>query len=183
MVSLVLYSIWGARRPAWGARAWRGARWRLRLSLPAMAKYDEKLYTPALVKEVQMLIDQGMRTGQVSGSWHKIKSEFTAAKVGWYGRVSPLKAAISRRNRYGLGVTGSDAQAHGEQMISVGFHNVEDACAFEADPGDKEQQVFEDALCKRSGGTIPPWRTPLWWWGGGAMQQFSCTRSSLKRRS
>ena len=127
----------------------------------AMAKYDEKLYTPALVKEVQMLIDQGMRTGQVSGSWHKIKAEFTAAKVGWYGRVSPLKAAISRRNRYGLGVTGSDAQAHGEQMISVGFHSVEDACAFEADPGDKEQQVFEDALCKRSGGTIPPWRTPL----------------------
>ena len=90
MVSLVLYSIWGARRPAWGARAWRGARWRLRLSLPAMAKYDEKLYTPALVNEVQMLIDQGMRTGQVSGSWHKIKSEFTAAKVGWYGRVSPF---------------------------------------------------------------------------------------------
>ena len=76
-----------------------------------------------------------------------------------------LKAAISRRNRYGLGVTGSDAQAHGEQMISVGFHSVEDACACEADPGDKEQQVFEDALCKRSGGTIPPWRTPLRWWG------------------
>ena len=56
----------------------------------AMAAFDEKLYTPALVKEVQMLIDQGMRTGQVSGSWHKIKSEFTAAKVGWYGRVSPF---------------------------------------------------------------------------------------------
>ena len=78
-----------------------------------------------------------------------------------------LKAAISRRNRYGLGVTGSDAQAHGEQMISVGFHTVEDACAFEADPGDKEQQVFEDALRKRSGGTIPPGEHLCGGGGGG----------------
>ena len=122
----------------------------------AMAAADQMMYSEPLVKEVQSYIDEGLRSGQVSGAWYKIKSDFVRAKIGWYARVSPLKAAVSRRNRYGLGVTGSDAQAHGEQMISVGFHSVEDACAFEADPSDKEQDQFEEAFCKRSGGTIPP---------------------------
>ena len=74
--------------------------------------YDKALFKPELVKKVADLLDDAQRTGQTKGVWKQIQIILKEAKLGWYSRVRPERAAISRRNRFGLGVTGPDAQIH-----------------------------------------------------------------------
>ena len=117
---------------------------------------DETLFKPEFVKKVTDLLDDAQRTGQTKGVWKQVQNTLKEAKLGWYTRVRPERAAISRRNRFGLGVTGPDAQSHGEEILKIGFHEVDDACAFEGDSDDEEQKTFEQSLVARSDGLIPP---------------------------
>ena len=126
-------------------------------SVPCLAmsgRIDQKSFTPELVEKVQFLLDEALRTGHCKGTWAVVKQIFIAAGIGRNKRVPPERAGVSRRNRYGLGVTGMDAQKHGVEMLSIGVHEVTDAAAFDADDDDEENE-YEMLLTSRSEGLIP----------------------------
>jgi len=114
------------------------------------------LFTSKLVAEVQQIIDSAMVDGRHALAWATLKGMFLTAKIGWYQRVRPENAAISKWNRGKRGVVGTEAQHHGDEVLGIGWtdERARDNVAMQWD-GDESDAAFDSEQCVKSNGLIP----------------------------
>ena len=119
--------------------------------------------SPALVSEVQGLIDKGEATGQQTGAWEAILAVLTTNKMVLKLQLPPEVVGVHPQNRSNLGVDCVAAQEHGDDILQAGYSSqkASDATCFECPPGDmaKDFEDFNENLLKESNGYLPPLST------------------------
>jgi len=120
----------------------------------------DAVFTPALIAKVQKCIDEADKTGARVSAWDTIQSILLEHKVAWRSQVQPEFVGIHPQNRSRLGVGGSEAHFHGQQVLTAGFswRKAGDATAIEAPPPpfNEEALSVNSQLVSLSGGLIPP---------------------------
>ena len=115
---------------------------------------------PAVVSEVQDLIDKGEATGQQTGAWEGILVILTKNNLVLILQLPPEVVGVHPQNRSSLGVDSAAAQEHGDDILQAGYSSqkASDATCFECPPAEmaKEFEDFNENLLKESSGFLPP---------------------------
>jgi len=80
-----------------------------------------EMFTEELVGAVELLIQQGVASGEYQGVWEEICTAAELEHVAWYANVAAEHCGIHPANRSAFGVGGTDSQNLGGNILKVGF--------------------------------------------------------------
>ena len=124
----------------------------------AQSKPLDGKYTTEVVQKVNAILDKAGLTGEQVGAMENCKNILEAAGLVWRTQVSPDQVGVHPSNRSCVGVSGTEAHAHGQQILKVGFswQKCSDVMAIEAGRDNEHATMFNTQLVELSGGLIPP---------------------------
>ena len=119
-----------------------------------------EMFTEELVGAVELLIQQGVASGEYQGVWEEICTTAETEHVAWYANVAAEHCGIHPANRSAFGVGGTDSQNLGGNILKVGFSwkKSAESTAFQTPPPPLDQpiMIYNTNLVEVSDNLIPP---------------------------
>ena len=127
----------------------------------AAAGFDvDPHFTEELVAKVNSALQQGLASGEFTGTWEQICGDGIEARVAWPGHVKPDHCGVHPANRSKFGVGGSESQHLGSRILKVGWSwkKCNESTCFQMPPHplDAPGIAYNKSLVDLSDALIPP---------------------------